>query len=79
MEEHRSKFRVVKMAKILNVSKNGFYAYLNRPKSNRKIENDRLLEKIKAIHKRSYGIYGYPRITKELQSDGAPVKTGYID
>lgn len=62
------------MAKILNVSKSGFYAYLNRPKSNREIENDRLLEKIKAIHKRSHGIYGYPRITKELQSDGAPSK-----
>ena len=62
------------MAKILNVSKSGFYAYLNRPKSKRKIENDELLDKIKAIHKRSHGIYGYPRITKELEMDGAPSK-----
>lgn len=74
MEKHRSQFRVVKMAEVLNVSKSGFYAYLNRPPSNREIENNFLLEKIKTIHKRSYGIYGYPRITNALKKDGAPSK-----
>lgn len=74
MEINRSEFRVVKMAEVLGVSKSGFYAYLNRPKSNREIENEQLLEKIKAVHKRSHGIYGYPRITKELENDGAPSK-----
>lgn len=62
------------MAEVLDVSKSGFYAYLNRPKSRREIENDLLLEKIKTIHKRSHGIYGYPRITSELKNDGAPSK-----
>lgn len=54
MEAHRSKFRVVKMAEVLDVSKSGFYAYLNRPKSNRAIANEQLLEKIKSIFKRSH-------------------------
>jgi len=62
------------MAEILNVSKSGFNAYLNRPKSKREIANDELLEKIKAIHKRNHGIYGYPNITKELEKHGAPSK-----
>jgi len=74
MEKYRSEFRVVKMAEVLDVSKSGFYAYLNRPKSNREIENELLLEKIKEIYKRSHGIYGYPRITKELENEGAPSK-----
>lgn len=74
MEAHRSEFRVVKMAEVLKVSKSGFYAYLKRPKSNREIENNLLLEKIKAVHKSSHGIYGYPRITSELKCDGAPSK-----
>jgi transposase InsO family protein len=74
MEKYRSEFRVVKMAKVLDVSKSGFYAYLNRPKSKREIANDELLKKIKAIHKRSHGIYGYPNITKELEEHGAPSK-----
>jgi putative transposase len=62
------------MAKVLNVSKSGFYAYLNRPKSKREIENEKLLKKIKEIHTRSHGIYGYPNITKKLEKHGAPVK-----
>jgi putative transposase len=74
MENNRSEFRVVKMAEVLGVSKSGFYAYLNRPKSNREIQNDLLLEKIRAVHKRNHGVYGYPRITKELENDGAPSK-----
>jgi len=74
MEIYRSEFRVTKMAKVLGVSKSGFYAYLKRPKSNQEKENELLLEKIKKIHKRSHGIYGYPRITKELRQDGAPSK-----
>lgn len=74
MEAHRSDFRVVKMAEVLKVSKSGFYAYLKRPKSNREIENDLLLEKIKAVYKKNHGIYGYPRITNELEKEGAPSK-----
>ncbi|PHJ39614.1 integrase [Desulforamulus profundi] len=62
------------MAEVLKVSKSGFYAYLKRPKSNREIENNLLLEKIKAVHRSSHGIYGYPRITSELKCDGAPSK-----
>ncbi|MBP2629198.1 MAG: transposase [Firmicutes bacterium] len=72
MEAHRSKFRVAKMAEVLKVSRSGFYAYLNRPKSNRTLENERLLEKIKKVYKKKRGIYGYPRITDELKNYGAP-------
>jgi len=74
MEAHRSKFRVAKMAEVLNVSRSGFYAYLTRPVSERQQENELLLQKIKEIHRRSKGTYGYPRIADELkdQDAGAP-------
>lgn len=74
MEAHRSQFRVAKMAEILNVSRSGFYIYLKRPTSNRELENKILLKKIKVIYDDNHGIYGYPRITDELKSDGAPSK-----
>ena len=74
MEKYRSEFRVVKMAEVLGVSKSGFYAYLKRPRSNREQQNEVLLEKIKAIYKLKHRIYGYPRITKELENDGTPSK-----
>jgi putative transposase len=72
MEAHRSQFRIAKMAEVLKVTRSGFYAYLKRPKSNRELENDRLLEKIKEVYQKSHGIYGYPRITDALKSCGSP-------
>jgi len=72
MEEHRSEFRVAKIAEVLKVSRSGFYAYLNRTKSKRSLENERLLEKIKKVYQNKRGIYGYPRITDELKNHGAP-------
>ena len=83
MEAQRSESRVAKMAEVLNVSRSGFYAYLARPVSDHQRENAILLEKIKEIHKKSKGIYGYPRVTDDLkdQAAGTPaqVKTVFID
>ncbi len=67
MEAHRSKFQVAKMAEVLKVSRSGFYAYLTRPVSERHRENEILLNKIKEIHRKSKGIYGYPCITDDLK------------
>ena len=74
MEKYRSIFQVARMAKILNVSRSGFYSYLKRPRSVRELANEQLLEKIKEVHKRSHQIYGYQRITHALKNDGAPSK-----
>ena len=74
MKANRSEFQVASMAKVLNVSKSGFYAYLKRPKSHRTIENEKLLEQIKVVHQKSHRIYGSPRITSELADKGRPSK-----
>ena len=49
------------------VSARGYYAWLNRPESNRARENRRLVVEIKAIHKENRGVYGSPRIHAELK------------
>lgn len=59
------------MAKILNVSRSGFYAYLTRPVSKRQRENEALLEKIKELHQKSNRTYGYLRITDDLKEQQA--------
>lgn len=61
------------MAEILNVSRSGFYAYLARPVSGRQRENEILLDKIKEIHQKSKGTYGYPRIADDLKDQVAGV------
>lgn len=56
------------MCKVLKVSRSGYYAWLKRPKSNRQKANEKLLEEIKESHKRSRGLYGVRRITRDLNN-----------
>ncbi len=67
MKVHQAEFPIVTMCRVLGVSTSGYYAWLSRSPSKRALEDAWLLERIKAIHKRSKGTYGVPRIHAELQ------------
>lgn len=54
----------------MKVSRQGFYSYLRRGKSNLAIENEVLCEKIKESYENSKGLYGSPRIAEELNKKG---------
>jgi transposase InsO family protein len=54
----------------VEVSRSGYYAWLERPESERTIENARFIERIKALHDQSDRTYGSPRITAALRSEG---------
>ena len=54
----------------LDVSRSGYYAWLERPQSERAKENAVLLERIKALHETSKQTYGSPRMTVMLQTEG---------
>jgi transposase InsO family protein len=60
------------MCDIVGVSRSGLYAWLRRPESQRKIENQQLVTKIRLIHGQSRKSYGAPRIHRELKEQGVP-------
>ena len=66
MKENRSEFRVAKMAEIFEVSRSGFYAWLNRKPCSRDIENTQLLADIKRIYDDSNRVYGSTKITRKV-------------
>jgi len=70
IDQHRFEFRVKKMCQVFKVSRSGYYAWLKRPKSNRAIENEKLLKEIKRVYKESRKLYGSIRITKKLNNEG---------
>jgi transposase InsO family protein len=70
IHQYRFEFPVVEMCRILSVSRSGYYAWLRKPKSNRYKANEKLLARIKSIHTQSRGLYGSPRITLKLRSEG---------
>ena len=61
------------MARVLGVSPSGYYAWLKRPRSAMEKSDAALVERMQAIHKRSRGTYGAPRIQAELADDGVLV------
>ena len=73
MKEHHQSHSVEKMARILRISRSGYYKWLSRPYSRRKWENEELLEQIRAIQERSRHRYGSPRVTKALHRLGYQV------
>ncbi len=58
------------MCKVLGVSASGFYAWRDRPPSQRAVANVVLTEQIRQAHAGSDGIYGMPRIRAELRDLG---------
>lgn len=70
MKDHSSQFEIAMMAKVFNVSRAGYYKYINRQESQRTKTNKLLLEKIRAAHRKSRETYGSPRIHIELKKLG---------
>jgi putative transposase len=72
MNDFKTKYPIEKMAKVLEVSKSGYYEYLKHPVSKRDIENMKIIFEVKEIHRKSRFNYGSPRIYKALKEKGIP-------
>ncbi|MCP4284618.1 MAG: IS3 family transposase [Gammaproteobacteria bacterium] len=58
------------MARVLGVSRSGFYAWCGRSPSARSIADGDLTDRIRTIHAASKAIYGAPRIHAALADEG---------
>ena len=76
MKANADRFRIGWMAKALDASTSGYYAWLKRPESRRERENRRLSVEIKAIHEASRQTYGSPRIHAEITVGGVTCSRG---
>jgi len=58
------------MCRVLGVTRSGLYAWLKEPLSDRAKENRRLVGLIRGFHAESGGVYGSPRIYRDLRESG---------
>ena len=70
MQAHLDQFRVTSMCRVLGVQRSGFYAWQNRPHSERHYEDQRLLGMIKQAWLESGTVYGYRKVTDDLRDLG---------
>jgi putative transposase len=70
----RAEHSVKTMCRVLEVSRSGFHAWAEREPSARALEDERLTERIREIHRVNRKVYGSPRIHAELRmADGVRV------
>ncbi|NDL55882.1 hypothetical protein [Phytoactinopolyspora mesophila] len=73
MEAEKATYEVVRMARLLGVSRSGFYDWQARQSAGASPRQQRravLTEKIKRFHAASDHVYGAPRILADLRDDG---------
>jgi transposase InsO family protein len=70
MAAHEGQFEIKRMCQALGVRRSGYYAWRNRPPSQREQANQELVTQIKELHQASRRTYGSPRIHAALRREG---------
>ena len=70
IEAEKAGQSVVRLCRLLRVAPSGYYAWKKRAPSARAAANAALTEQIRAVHERSRGTYGSPRVHAELREVG---------
>jgi putative transposase len=70
IDEHRARFGVEPICRTLGVSASAYYHRAGGERSRRQLEDERLLERIRVVHKANYEAYGYRRTWKALRRAG---------
>ena len=78
IEEHRERFGVEQICRTLEVSASAYYERAKGERSDREIEDERLLSRIAEIHERNYCAYGYRRMWIALRREGEEAGRGRV-
>ena len=70
MSANQACFPVATMARVLGVSKAGYYAWVRRPSSAHAVADEALLKRVRTVHASSRQTYGAPRVHADLQAQG---------
>jgi putative transposase len=73
MSANQAVFPMAVLSRLLEVSTSGYYAWRRRGPSARARADEALTGRIRAIHERSRGTYGVPRMQVELAAEGRRV------
>jgi putative transposase len=67
MRANQADFPITVMARVLGVSKAGYYAWASREPSARTMADAVLLKRIRTVHLGSHETYGAPRVHADLR------------
>ena len=78
IDEHRGRFGVEPICRTLDVSASAYYQRRTGQRSDRVIEDERLLDRIREVHAANYFAYGYRRTWKAMLRSGESVGRDHV-
>jgi putative transposase len=79
VDEYRGRFGVEPICRTLGVSASAYYQRASGHRSVRRLEDERLLERIRELHVANYYAYGSRRMWKALLREGEHVGRGRVE
>jgi putative transposase len=79
VDEYRGRFGVEPICRILGVSASAYYQRASGRPSARRLEDERLLDRIRELHAANYYAYGSRRMWKALLREGEQVGRGRVE
>ncbi|MCE5191212.1 MAG: IS3 family transposase [Actinomycetia bacterium] len=73
IDEEEPRHSISRMSRVLGVTAAGYHAWKTRPASARRVEEERLKDRIAFHFEQSHGTYGAPRIQDDLTDEGIHV------
>lgn len=73
IDEHRDRFAVAEICRVLDWCESTYYAYKRRPPSDRALRDDWLMGEIRRVYDDNYQVYGYRKIHAQLKREGIRV------
>ena len=70
VQAHQQEFRLTRLCRVLQVSRSGFYAWQRRQPSARTQANQRLIERMRVLHRQTREAYGARKMWQLLNRDG---------
>jgi putative transposase len=78
IDEHRARFGVEPICRTLGVSASAYYQRATGTRSQRAVQDERLLAEIEQVHERNYGAYGYRKTWLALKRAGHEVGRDHV-
>ena len=79
IHKHKSRYSVKLMCSLLSVSRGGYYEWIKREPSQRKLRHEFLSQEIKRVYNQHKGRYGSPRIALQLYKEGIETNVSCIN
>jgi transposase InsO family protein len=78
VRDHRKRWRISVMCRVLKVARSGFYAWCKRRPSARAKRNAQLLAKIRKVSLENRELYGSPRVHRALLVEGERISRNTV-